>query len=103
MDQAGITLKNYRNNADLSAKIKYLEFQITASAAPQAWSTHYYQDFDISSRIPGGYTVVAATLSGMTNGGCLGIAMQSEKTARLISDNNFSGCIVRVGLLMAKL
>jgi hypothetical protein len=103
MAQIGLTQDNYRNNADLSALIKVKEFQLVQSTSASAWGSHYYQDCDISSYIDSGYRVAAVTLSSMTNGGVLGVAMQSSTVVRLVNDVNFSGATIRIKIVLTKL
>lgn len=100
------TLKTEINqiNADLSALIKVKEFLLVQSASATVWDdSHYYQDCDISSHIDSGYRVAAVSLSSMTNGGVLGVAMQSASVVRLINDANFSGSTIRIQIVLTKL
>ena len=90
-------------NADLSVLIKTKEFLLVQSASSSVWGSHYYQDCDISSYIDSGYRVAAVSLASMTNGGVLGVAMQSSTVVRLINDVNFSGTAIRIKILLTKL
>lgn len=91
-----------RNNADLNALIKVKEFQLVQSASAVAWGRHYMQDCDISSYVDSGYRVAAVNLSSMTNGGVLGVSMQSTSVIRLLDNTDFSGTIIRIRIVLVK-